>query len=212
MAELTLVQDGQPRADIIIAEQPPRMVKLAASELQTYVEKMSGAKLPVVTVPAAGASAHVLVGRSAHTDRLKIADDDLKYGAFRMVSGQGWLALVGRDRDFVPPQPCRKAMSPDDRARTLREWDALTGESRWLFPHDLLHKQYSRKLDLWDYDERGSHRASFTLTNTISTARPAFRTSFPIVLPRTCTALRASRRESASRWPGRWALSSTRPV
>ena len=42
-ADFSLVQDGQPRAELVIAEQPPRMVKLAAAELQGYVAKLSGA-------------------------------------------------------------------------------------------------------------------------------------------------------------------------
>ena len=161
MAEPMLVHNGQPRADIIISEQPPRMVKLAASELQTYLEKISGAKLPIVSGPGKGVSTHVCVGQSEYTDRLKISGEDLRHGAFRMMSRQNWLVLLGRDSDFVPPEPRRKAMSREDRARTLREWDALTGENRWLFPHDLLHKQYSPKLDLWDYDERGSLNAVY---------------------------------------------------
>ena len=39
-----LVEDGQPRAAIVIAEQPTRTQKLAAEELQKYVKKISGAE------------------------------------------------------------------------------------------------------------------------------------------------------------------------
>ena len=43
-----LVEDGQPRAEIVIAENLPRTTLLAAQELQTYVEKLSGAELAII--------------------------------------------------------------------------------------------------------------------------------------------------------------------
>ncbi len=152
-----LVKDGAPQAQIVIAEQPPRMTTLAAHELRDYLHRISGAELPIVTQPAAGTVA-MYVGRSAFTDQLGIADTDLDAGAYRMVSGDGWLALLGHDSDFTPPQPYKTTYSDD--ARVLQEWDALTGE-KWLFPHTLLFKKYSRKMGLWDYDERGSLNAVY---------------------------------------------------
>jgi len=72
-AESSLVEDGQPRAEIVIADDPPRLVNLAAKELQTYIEKISGAKLPIVTEPSGKVSVSVFVGRSEHTERLLVA-------------------------------------------------------------------------------------------------------------------------------------------
>jgi len=34
-----LIENGQPRAEIVIAEKPARMTKLAAKELQTSLDK-----------------------------------------------------------------------------------------------------------------------------------------------------------------------------
>ena len=48
---LTLIEKGQPRAEIIIAEKPPRMVNLAAFELQRYLHKITKARLPIVHEP-----------------------------------------------------------------------------------------------------------------------------------------------------------------
>jgi len=36
-----IVEGGKANAEIVIAENPPRMTRLAARELQTYVEKIS---------------------------------------------------------------------------------------------------------------------------------------------------------------------------
>ena len=54
-AELFIVKDGQPRAEIIIAEKAPRATRLAAQELQTYVKKISGAQLSIGTEASATA-------------------------------------------------------------------------------------------------------------------------------------------------------------
>jgi hypothetical protein len=155
--ERFLVKDGQPMAQIIVTEQPPRMTRLAAEELRDYVQKISGAELPITTTPADGA-VNVYVGRSAHTDRLGIMDKGLDYGAYRVVSGPDWLVLLGHDSDFTPPQPFKTTYNDHDRV--LKEWDALTRD-KWLFPHTLLFKKRSKSLGWWDYDRRGSLNAVY---------------------------------------------------
>lgn len=45
MAEQWLLKDGQPHAEIIIAEKPERAVDMGAEELQAYNRKISGATL-----------------------------------------------------------------------------------------------------------------------------------------------------------------------
>ena len=102
--ETYLIKEGKSCADIVIAEKPPRMVKLAAEELQAYIEKISGAKLAITNTLGSNVSAHIYVGRSTETDKLKITDEGLKHGAFTMVSGENWLALVGHDSDYTPPR------------------------------------------------------------------------------------------------------------
>jgi len=48
-ADTLLIENGQALAEIIVAEKPARMTKLAAKELQSYLEKISGAKVEVRT-------------------------------------------------------------------------------------------------------------------------------------------------------------------
>lgn len=85
-----LVRDGQPNAQIVVSkdDQRPRMAKLAAEELQTYIRKMSGAELPIVTEPG-GAEVLVLVGESPRARRHGVDAEGLAHGAFRMVAGDG---------------------------------------------------------------------------------------------------------------------------
>ena len=71
-AAFTLVKDGQPACSIILAEKPSEGAKIAAKELQTYVEKISGAKLSIYSDadPKAPEGRRVLVGRSRLTDAI----------------------------------------------------------------------------------------------------------------------------------------------
>ncbi|HPN84555.1 MAG TPA: hypothetical protein PK821_04375, partial [Victivallales bacterium] len=96
--EQFIVKDGKPNAQIVIAaEKRPRMATLAALELQHFIQKMSGARLPIVNSPDASVPVKIYVGKSPETEKLGIKTDDLKYGAFKIASGEGWLALVGDD-------------------------------------------------------------------------------------------------------------------
>jgi hypothetical protein len=97
-----IVENGQPRAQIVIAKNPPRSTRLAAHELQSYVEKISGAKLPIVNEPRADLPIKIGVGRSSLTDNLKIDARDLRAGAYRIVSGDDWLVLIGASRGERP--------------------------------------------------------------------------------------------------------------
>ena len=164
LGEAFIARDGQPQAEIVIAEPPPRMVRLAASELQAYVERISGAKLPITTAASKDCPVQIYVGKSSHTARLKVADDGLADGAFRMVSGENWLALLGHDSDFTPIEPW--ARNHDDRERAQKEWDELTG-ARWSHPAQSVFKGYQKELGIWESDERGSLNAVYAFLRSL---------------------------------------------
>ncbi|MFN4260958.1 MAG: DUF4838 domain-containing protein [Gemmataceae bacterium] len=174
-AERFLVQDGKGRAEIVIAEKPPRTVRLAAHELRTYVEKMSGARLPIVTQPSCDMPVQVYVGRSPHTDRLGITPEGLKYGAYRIVSGDNWLVLIGDDTDFTPIEPWARNNGDIASGKLQREWNRIT-DAQWGVPNGGMYKHRIRLpgdigkpegattakneyLELWGFDERGSFNA-----------------------------------------------------
>src|SRR5262249_30892597 len=139
--------------------------------------KISSAHLPIVTRPTPGTT-HLFVGRSAHTDALNVATGDLPAGAFRMVSGADWLALVGLDTEFTPIEPWEKNNADLVSGRAHGEWRKLT-HSLWNLPNLLIYKDRfllpgdtglpddqrkpgGRKpepLMLWGFDERGSFNA-----------------------------------------------------
>jgi tetratricopeptide (TPR) repeat protein len=175
-ADAFIVENGRPRAEIVVAEKPLRTVRLAAQELQNYVEKISGAHLPIVTKPS-GNAVKLFVGRSTHTDSLKVTADGLKDGAYRLVSGPDWLALIGEDTEFSPIEPWAKSNAEIVAGTAQREWDKITG-ALWGMPNLLMYKdrftlpgdtglpddqrkagQKLAPLRLWSFDERGSFNA-----------------------------------------------------
>lgn len=156
-AEVYLVQDGRPQAEIILAEKPARMARLAAKELQTYVEKISGSRLEIVTQPHEG-KVPVYVGRSRFTDALKLSTEGLENGAFLMASTPQWLALLGPDEDFVPIEPWGRDRSAKETARVNAEFDKITGDTFWNHHRDV-YARYHQDLDVWDYDDAGTLNA-----------------------------------------------------
>ncbi len=184
-AELVVVKDGEPNARIVISEKRLRTVRLAAHELQTYVEKISGAKLPIVTQPGSATDAargvSIFVGQSEHTERLKVSAAGLKDGAYRIASGDDWLVLIGDDTEFTPIEPWAKNNAEIVNGKIQREWDQITGHL-WGAPHVTLYKNRftvpgdiglpdsmkqvangkpvpMKPLEMWGFDERGSFNA-----------------------------------------------------
>jgi hypothetical protein len=164
-----LTENGEPRAEIILSEEPQRSARLAAQELQDQIAKISGARLPILTQPT-GRAVKVFVGTSAHSP---VKADGLQHGAYRIVSGADWMALVGDDTDFNPTAPF--AQNNGDIKRAQTEWEKLT-DSQWGMPAPGTYKHKLRlpgrtgkpegvvaekneTFDVWGLDERGSFNA-----------------------------------------------------
>ena len=164
-----LVENGQPRAEIVIAENPTRMQRVAAQEFRTNIEKISGARLPIVTQPS-GKALKVFIGASTLNP---VKAEDLKEGAYRMQSGSDWLALVGDDSDYVPTEPWAKHNGDIPRAQA--EFEKIVG-APYGMPNRGLYKNRLRLpgdtgkpdgattaknewLEIWGLDERGSFNA-----------------------------------------------------
>lgn len=173
--EQYIVEEGQARSEIVIAAKSPRTTRLAAQELQNYIEKITGAKLPIVSEPSGKVPVSIFIGRSSHTDKRRITDAGLKYGAYRIVSGKNWLALLGDDSDFVPIEPWPRNNKDIASGKMQKAWNAITGE-HWGYPHSQLYKHYTGSTGLfgtpneqlvdkngnvntWGFDERGSFNA-----------------------------------------------------
>ncbi len=155
-----IVEKGKSKAEIVIAENPARAAKFAARELQTYLEKMSGAKLPIVSKRADPDVIPIYVGKSNYTAKLGLETDGLKHGAYRMASGPDWMALLGPDKDFEPVEPWGRNRSRPETDRVNAEWDKITGDTFWNNFREV-YARYHPELDLWDYDDLGTLNAVY---------------------------------------------------
>jgi len=170
-----LVDDGKANAEIIISESPARSTRLAARDLQTYIKKISGAELHIGSEPSGDFPVKLYVGASSYTGELGISADELRYGAYRIVSGKDWMVFIGDDTDFVPIEPWPRSNTDISSGKMQEAWDAITGEN-WGYPHRQLHKHYSGpnrlfgtpdeqktdqdgNINIWTFDERGSFNA-----------------------------------------------------
>lgn len=153
---LVLVDQGQPRAEIVVAKHRPRMVTLAALELQHFLHKMSGARLPIVTSPTPNNGARIYVGQSDETNRLGATAKGLRDGAYRTVSGSNWIVLLGPDVDFDPsrtPLP----LSRNDGDRALEAWNQATrgqSDAPWGSPFRSGFKSFWRPGDFHEQLQR----------------------------------------------------------
>ncbi|MEZ6090459.1 MAG: DUF4838 domain-containing protein [Pirellulaceae bacterium] len=164
-----IVEDGQARAEIVIAENPTRMQRVAAHEFRRNVAKISGATLPIVTSPSQRA-VKIFIGASPENP---VTADGLKYGAYRIATGTDWMALIGDDSEFTPIEPFAKSNSDIPRAQA--EWEKIVGApygmpSRGLYKNRLRLPGDTGKpdgavtapketLEVWGLDERGSFNA-----------------------------------------------------
>jgi len=168
-AEPFIVDAGRPQAEIVISANPTPMQRVAAHELRMQIEKISGARLPIVTAPS-GKAVKIFVGASSHNP---IDSAGLKNGAYRIATGADWMALVGDDSGFTPIEPFAKSNS--DISRAQDEWERIVGApygmpSRGLYknrlrlagntgkPDDAITEP-KETLEVWGLDERGSFNA-----------------------------------------------------
>lgn len=155
-----IVEDGQPRAEIVIAEKPARAAEFGASELQTYVEKITGCRLEIVAAPTDSVPVQIYIGESIAARRMGVSAEGLTRDSFRMVSGPDWMALVGNDLEFTPREPWARNHGEWAREKQ-RQWEELAGHP-WHNPVGAsLYRDYNKQLDIWNFDHRGSLNAVY---------------------------------------------------
>jgi hypothetical protein len=96
-AALTLAAKGKTDYSIVIATNAIPSERYAAEELQRYLEKMSGAKLPIVTDAARAGSREILLGDNAHLRKLglKLEADKIGTDGFILRTEHNRLIILG---------------------------------------------------------------------------------------------------------------------
>lgn len=156
-----IIENGKAQAVIVVAEEPTRSAALGAKELQSYLEKITGARLEIVTELTEGDFLPIFVGESELAKAIGITAEGLPRDAFYVRSGENWLALVGNDFDFESREPW--ARNHNEWARSKQgEWEALAGHP-WMNPLGAhLYRSHNRQLGAWTFDHRGSLNAVYS--------------------------------------------------
>ena len=96
-ADVDLVRDGKPLADIVLETNALSSVSLAASDLQEYIEKISGAKLAITNLPSPDVKNHIYVGPSEHVKKLGVTVDDLKPEGFKIIAKDNYIVFAEKE-------------------------------------------------------------------------------------------------------------------
>jgi len=136
-----LAQRGEPRAAIVVPAKPSKTGAFAASELQTYVKKVSGAELPILTEPGGAAKTLVFVGEGEATRALGFSAADLPPEGFLIKTAGNKLALLGVDKSFTSAtgETVDDPLHPRVQAGTLMAVYCFVERYlgvRWLWPGD----------------------------------------------------------------------------
>ncbi|MEI8064382.1 MAG: DUF4838 domain-containing protein, partial [Verrucomicrobiota bacterium] len=99
---ITLVADGKPQATIVVSATKSKINELAIRELNEHIEKITGARLPVVTDDRPVTGPRVLVGESLATKALGLKNADFKDQEYLVRATPDTLILMGKD-DFEAP-------------------------------------------------------------------------------------------------------------
>ena len=95
---MTLVEDGQPRAGIVLdGASPTRAAQFAAFELQHVVRLITGAELPIVNTPEAVAGTAILVGESQAAHDLGYSGKRFRGEEYLVAFDRGKVFLMGQD-------------------------------------------------------------------------------------------------------------------
>ena len=101
IGEVVLVKDGQPRATIVLGHRPASSAQLAAFELQHYLARISGARLPIVRESESEtklvSGTVVLVGHSRRAKRLGVTQKELAPQEYVVRTHPDGLLLCGHD-------------------------------------------------------------------------------------------------------------------
>lgn len=101
-AQMILVNNGEPMATVVVAERPSDQAMEAARNLQSYIERMSGARLEIRTEKDVVSGTRVLVGRSQTVKKLGIEvpsgfTNQMNEEGFVIKTVDGALVLAGNE-------------------------------------------------------------------------------------------------------------------
>ncbi len=129
--EFTLVKDGKAACSIIVAQKPSYNADFAARELQSYIQKISGAKLEIHTdAEKIGDGSKILVGRSKLTDA--ITELKIPTGLTINLREEGYVVYCKGDTLVLAGNDTIVGDAHEDKIRCPITEGSTMGESMYL--------------------------------------------------------------------------------
>ncbi len=94
---LTLTRDGVPTSAIVLGTTPTLSAQFAAAELQYHIEKITGAKLPIVNEDAEVKGVRILIGDSKYAWDLGMRSEDFASQEYAIAFRPNTVVLIGKD-------------------------------------------------------------------------------------------------------------------
>ncbi len=141
--EPVLVRDGTPLASVVIAKHAAKSARLAASELQYHIQKITGATLPIVADDQPVMGLRILVGESQATRTLKLRSEDFQQQEYLIKFLPDTLILIGCDKPDLGKFDYADASTYpalfDDQSTCYAVYDFLEryANVRWYLPTEL---------------------------------------------------------------------------
>ncbi len=127
-ADVELVRDGASEYEIVLPEAPTKGERFAASELQHYVQLMTGAQLPI---PRSSSGPSVLIYPSDYRNQGRVVWDEVREQLISELEKRGMVIEVGG-------HGYQNYLSPENYFDEHPEWFAMkdgerTRDENWMF-------------------------------------------------------------------------------
>ena len=94
---LPLVEDGKSHARIVAGEDVSPSARFAASELQTYIRKATGAEVPIEKESKDDGMVEIIIGDGQIARKLGVSSDGLPRDGFRISTRGKRIVILGKD-------------------------------------------------------------------------------------------------------------------
>ena len=159
-ADVPLVKDGKPVAEIVVSDAASPSVKAAAAELQHHLEAMSGARLPIVHEASPTVANQLYVGGSEATKKLGVTVDDIKDDGFKIVAAKNYVVVAGRE--IYHSEISFSQFMTQDRNNQQANWEKFTGHV-WRCPTIIDTRDRNKELGFHMWDGTGTLYGAYDL-------------------------------------------------
>lgn len=99
---ISLVSQGQSQHSIVVAPGVPESVKEAVQDLQSYIQKSSKAKLPVISNGETPTTPFIAVGDTAAARAAGLSTKGMPWSSFRIITRGDNIFILGPDEEKTP--------------------------------------------------------------------------------------------------------------